>query len=77
MLIRASIRKNRKSNSFKQFKGYGGKAVTPGILFGKGQIPKFVRGGIARQLAFLAGLHVNAIDTLSIGSIGKAHGYLF
>ena len=55
--------------------GHGGEAVAPRDGLGEGQVPEFVRRGIARRLAFLAGLHVNAVNALAIGAIGVANGH--
>ena len=55
---------------------HGGEAVAPGVRFGEGHRPEFVRRGVARHLAFLAGLHVDAVDALAVGGIGEAHGHL-
>ena len=44
------------------------------FAFGKSHVPEFVRRGVARQFAFLAGLHVDAVDALAVGGIGVADG---
>ena len=54
-----------------------GEAVVPCVRLGKRLVPEFNRAGVARHLAFLAGLHINAVDTLSVGRIGVADGHLF
>ena len=42
----------------------------------KVSVPEFVRRGVARQLAFRAGLHVDAVDALAVGGVGEADGQL-
>src|SRR6185437_13121931 len=56
--------------------GDGGEAVAPRICFGEGQAPQLVGPWKARQSAFLAGLHVDAIDALPVARIGEADGEL-
>ena len=56
--------------------GTAAKRSRQAFCFGEGQVPEFVRRGIARQLAFLAGLHVDAVDALAVGGIGEADGQL-
>ena len=56
--------------------GHGGEAVAPGVCLGKGQVPEFLRRGIAGHFAFRAGLHVDAVDALAVGGIGVADGQL-
>ena len=55
---------------------HGGEAVAPGVRLGERHVPEFVRRGIARRLAFLAGLHVDAVDALAVGGIGVADRHL-
>ena len=40
------------------------------------QVPEFVRRRIARQFAFRALLHVDAVDALAVGGVGEADGEL-
>ena len=58
------------------FEGHGGEAVAPGVGLGEGQRPELVRRGVGLDLAFLAGLHVDAVDALAVGGVGEAHGQL-
>ena len=55
---------------------HGSEAVAPRIRFGKGHRPEFVRGRVGRQLAFLTGLHVDAVDALTVRRVGVADGQL-
>ena len=48
-----------------------GKAVAPGILFGKSPVPEFLRGLVAGYFAFMAGFHVDFISALTVAGIGK------
>jgi len=51
-------------------------AIAPGVLLGKGHRPEFVRRRIGGDLAFLARLHIDRVNTLPVGGIGKAHRQL-
>ncbi len=52
--------------------GYSGKAVAPSVDFGEGQVPEFFRRRISLLDAFLALLHVNGVETSTIGGIREA-----
>ena len=51
-----------------------GRARRSGL--GKGQVPEFIGRRVARQLAFGALLHVDAVDALAVGGVGEADGQL-
>jgi len=55
---------------------HSGEAVTPGVLNGKGPAPQFIRGRISGQFTLDTGGHVDAIDALTVGGVGKANRQL-
>jgi len=55
---------------------HGGEVVAPGVRCREGPRPQLVRGGVGRQLAFLAGLHVDAVDALAVGGVGESNSHL-
>ena len=46
--------------------------IPPAVLLGKGHRPQLIGRGEMRHLAFLARLHVDAVNPLTIGGKGKA-----
>ena len=54
------------------FEGDCGEAVAPFVFFGEGRRPEFIRAGVVADIAFVAGLHVDAIEADPIGGVGKA-----
>ena len=46
---------------------HGGEAVAPCVRLGERQVPEFIRRRVIARLAFLAGLHVDAVDALAVG----------
>ena len=46
--------------------------IAPFVFFGEGRRPEFIRAGVLADIAFLAGLHVDAIEADPIGGVGKA-----
>ena len=57
-------------------KGDCGKAVPPGVGFRERHPPQFIRRGITRFFAFVAGLHVDAVDRLPVGGVGESQFHL-
>ncbi len=54
---------------------HGGEAIAPSVRYGKRHVPEFVRRGVARQIAFVASLHVDAVDALAVGGIREPDGH--
>jgi len=52
---------------------YGGKAVAPYLLDGKGAAPKFIGSRVLRQLTLNAGIHINTVNALAVAGISKSN----
>ena len=51
------------------FERDSGEPIPPGVLFGKGPVPEFLRRREGSHFAFRPILHINAVDALAVGGI--------